>query len=242
MLTSCAHLMFVRCVCRHIAVRYRKHGFTSIDAPASYNGWWQEEARETLPQFTTKPIALPKGCKAFEVFANVETAATGSVYIAIQGWGGNYSLNNSQPIQGNSLRRRAAWPGPDTSDLCAKGSAGRSGPNHQGSFCTTCSYQMPGGVCGGKYPEPLRCNSTADCHAIDNGHCHGVVSQCNASGICADDGPQRNDSCWCVSKPQEEQTHHHPSVVAVPPHVDSVTLTVALNAAKLFSLEVECVL
>lgn len=222
------------------AVRYRKHGFTSVDAPASFNGWWQEQNRYTLPQFTTKPIALPHGCKALQVFANVQTAAAGSVYIAIEGMI-NATLNHSQPIQGNSVRRAASWPAIDQ-EVCAKGSVARSGHDHQGNVCTNCNFETTTeGVCGGAYPHPLRCNTTADCHAIDDGTCHGEISACNASGICAD--PGSNTTLVVRKRPTESDAgaHSSPSVVAVPKGIESVTLTVALVAAKLFSLEVECV-
>lgn len=195
--------------------------------------------RYTLPQFTTKPIVLPQGCKAFKVYANAQTAAAGSVYIEIEGMANN-TLNQSQPIQGNSVRRAAAWP-VVSNEVCAKGSPGRSGPNHQGDVCTNCNFETtPAGVCGGVYPHPLRCNTTADCHDIDDGTCHGKLSACNASGICT--YPGSNATWWCVSEKQSNATAASPSVVAVPKGARTVTLTVALVAAKLFSLEVECVL
>ena len=164
------------------AVRYRKHGFTSIDAPDVFSS---ETNRSSLPRFTTKPIALPKGCKAFTVFVNAQTSASGSVFVAIEDLfppGHRYTLDNAQPIQGNSVRRAAMWPGPR--GPCAPGGNDRDGKDHDGPWCTQCSYEMPGRHCGGElFPDVLRCNTTADCHAIDDSTCHGQRSVCNASGV-----------------------------------------------------------
>eukprot|EP01048_Picozoa_sp_COSAG05_P010526 COSAG05_NODE_932_length_6542_cov_8.110818_3_plen_726_part_00 len=226
------------------AARYRKHGFTSIDAPA--NVFNCEANRSSLPRFTTKPIALALGCKSFRVLVNAQTSAAGSVFVSIEGFPGNqYTLAAAQPIQGNSVQRVAMWPGSGAAaGPCGPGGTDRNGRDHRGPWCTQCSYEMPDRRCGGAmFPDVLRCNTTADCHAIDDGTCYGQHSVCNGSGVCA--GPHSNDSWWCVSKrlpppPPLPGNEAIAGVVPVPPGVRNVTLTVALVAAKLFSLDVVC--
>jgi hypothetical protein len=246
------------------AVRYRMDGFVSVDAGTSM---LSETNRSNLPGFVTAPIALPSTttttrrvvpaggggdehdlvqvhvsvpCQKVEVFANVESSAAGSVFIEVVGHA-NRSLADAQPIQGNSLRRAAQWPGPPGAEpVCAKGSVSRSGPNHQGDYCTQCSYEIQGGQCAGLWPDPVRCNSTVGCRAEDSGTCHGQKNVCNATGFCVNPA---GTSTWCQSKAQRasgSSSSSCSSVVEVGPGETALTLRVALVAAKLYAIELAC--
>ena len=173
------------------AVRYRRHGFVSVDAPPVFS---HETNRSSLPRFTTKPLPLPTGCRSLQIRANIETSGPGSVYIGVPSEG--YDLASARPIDGNSLHRLASWGG---DAVCEVGSGMRSGSDHTGPYCTQCSYELPGGVCGGVFPTPLPCNTTEDCRVVDNGTCHGKRSVC-AKGVCSESAS--GGSVWCRSANQ----------------------------------------
>ena len=174
-------------------MRYRRHGFVSVDAPPLFN---REANRSSLPRFTTKPLPLPAGCRSLQIRANIETSGPGSVYIGVPAVEG-YDLESARPIDGNSLHRLASWGG---DAVCEVGSGMRSGSDHTGPYCTQCSYELPGGVCGGVFPTPLPCSTTADCRVVDNGTCHGKRSVC-ANGVCSESASGAG-GVWCRSANQ----------------------------------------
>jgi hypothetical protein len=204
-----------------------------------------ETNRSNLPGFVTAPIPLPtkqtsstsQRCHKVHVSANVESSAAGSVFIEVVGDAGRM-LADAQPIQGNSLRRIAQWPGSEP--VCAKGSGSRSGPNHDGPYCTQCSYEIPGNRCAGRWPEPLRCNFTADCRQVDSGTCNGEQNECNSTGYCVNPAAT---STWCRSLNQtaaDVSEGNDTSVVTVNTSDTTLSLRVALVAAKLYSIELIC--
>ena len=228
------------------AVRYRVDGFVSVDAGATMLA---ETNRSKLPGFVTAPIRLPTRsdstsqlCHNVRVSANVESSAAGSVFIEVVG-DAMRTLADAQPIQGNSLRRIAQWPGSEPAPVCERGSPSRSGPAHDGAYCTQCSYEIPGSRCAGEWPEPLRCNATADCRQVDSGTCNGERNVCNATGYCVD--PKIMSSMWCRSVNQTaadaaQEKYNDTSLIPVSASATTLSLRVALVAAKLFSIDVAC--
>ena len=157
------------------------------------------------------------------------------MYIGVHG-AKEYSLASARPIDGNSLHRQATWDG---DAVCEVGSEMRSGPAHDGPYCTQCSYELPNGVCGGKFPSQLRCNTTLDCHKVDNGTCHGKYSVCSPDGVCTESGSSRG-GVWCRSVNQSTNDMND-TAVPIAPGQRSVVLDVAMVAAKLFAIELSCV-
>ena len=139
------------------------------------------------------------------------------------------SLDDALPIQEKSLHRQASW-GHDP--VCDLRSPQRSGPRHQGPFCTQCSYELPGGVCVGEYATPLPCASALDWHLVDNGTCRGHRSMCSSRRLCEIANSNSSDgSLWYRSANQTE--HQHVTMVPLGREMRNAVLEVALVAAKL---------